>query len=744
MKILSAYIAGFGKFVKYNVDLSQNIVQIKEENGWGKTTFADFLECMFYGMDEGRKKSVADNFRVKYKPWKSETFGGTLTFISGEKVFRVERMFGKTPSFDVTKIYDERNIPVYVFGDKGERLGETLFGLDRESYRRSVYLPQGEITVDGFSLDIKGKLTALLTANDEKSGQKDAVTILDDAERALRSKRAPKTGKLDGIDAELLAIGERLRGVEESAQRAKQLYAQAEQEKTRLATLQTEWQAVEQKIAAYTQRKERAANATLQREWQAAAQDAETRLGQLAVFFGENEPSAINLQGLRSAIDEYAALKEKVDHLAEQERRLEELALEKEKASMERAVCEKSVETYQTLLRSQKKNKGEKVREEKAERKKAGKKGGYALIGVCLFLGVLFLGLMQVETQPVVGFAALGIGAVGALICMRSFWKNTLKANPKNGGFADKQLNASYKEALDALQAAQEQERALCEKEKEFSAQKAECEQHRTRLQALETAVQNFLAHFRFDKRYDYLSSAELIKRNVEEYVRYQQTLQNCKQKLAELPQVNEEEVSIDENEFARLKDYRARLEEEKTAAQKAQATYFTQAETYAKEGAKGNEYVEKRKRLEEEKARLEHRLTSIRTAKELIIRARENMALKYLVPVENACKRYAKALGFAGAEKWRFSASSTPLAEEDGTLKESEYYSAGMRGLWDFCIRLALVEALFTKEPPVLVLDDPLRDFDDVKTKQGKLLIKELSRRYQIVYCTCKEERKL
>ena len=66
------------------------------------------------------------------------------------------------------------------------------------------------------------------------------------------------------------------------------------------------------------------------------------------------------------------------------------------------------------------------------------------------------------------------------------------------------------------------------------------------------------------------------------------------------------------------------------------------------------------------------------------------------------------------------------------------------MRGLWDFCIRLALVEALFTKETPVLVLDDPLRDFDDVKTEQGKRLIKELSRRYQIVYCTCKEERKL
>ena len=143
MKILSAYIAGFGKFVKYKMDLSQNIVQIKEDNGWGKTTFVDFLECMFYGMDEGRKKNVSENFRVKYKPWNSETFGGTLTFAVGERAYRIERTFGKTPSFDTAKIYDERNNPVYLFGDKGEKLGETLFGLDRESYRRTVYLPQG-------------------------------------------------------------------------------------------------------------------------------------------------------------------------------------------------------------------------------------------------------------------------------------------------------------------------------------------------------------------------------------------------------------------------------------------------------------------------------------------------------------------------------------------------------------------------------------------------------------------------
>ena len=35
MRFISCHIAGFGKFVNRSFDLSQNIVLIKAENGWG-------------------------------------------------------------------------------------------------------------------------------------------------------------------------------------------------------------------------------------------------------------------------------------------------------------------------------------------------------------------------------------------------------------------------------------------------------------------------------------------------------------------------------------------------------------------------------------------------------------------------------------------------------------------------------------------------------------------------------------
>ena len=91
-----------------------------------------------------------------------------------------------------------------------------------------------------------------------------------------------------------------------------------------------------------------------------------------------------------------------------------------------------------------------------------------------------------------------------------------------------------------------------------------------------------------------------------------------------------------------------------------------------------------------------------------------------------------------------RFTAEGEPLREEHGRLRELAYYSAGMRELLCFCIRISLVDAIFNKEKPVLILDDPFVNLDDEKTDKAKRLVKELSKRYQVLYLTCKKERKI
>ena len=119
-----------------------------------------------------------------------------------------------------------------------------------------------------------------------------------------------------------------------------------------------------------------------------------------------------------------------------------------------------------------------------------------------------------------------------------------------------------------------------------------------------------------------------------------------------------------------------------------------------------------------------------------------EDLSLRYLDPVEKGCRHYLGVLG--GAENLRFAADGTPVYEAFGAYRPLGYYSVGSKELVGLCTRVALADAIFQKQPPVLIFDDPFVNLDDEKTERAKALVKELSKRYQIIYLTCKSERKI
>lgn len=79
---------------------------------------------------------------------------------------------------------------------------------------------------------------------------------------------------------------------------------------------------------------------------------------------------------------------------------------------------------------------------------------------------------------------------------------------------------------------------------------------------------------------------------------------------------------------------------------------------------------------------------------------------------------------------------------EESGDLKKMNHYSTGMIGCIDLCMRLALIDALFEKEQPFIVLDDSFVDFDDMHLSKALDLIKEVSKNRQIIYFVCHSSR--
>lgn len=487
MRLVSCFVAGFGKLCNQPFDLNKDVVEIKAKNGSGKTTLAVFLESMLFGLEYSRSRNITENPRLKYEPWQGGVFGGSLTFSHAGKLYRVERKFGKTPSADSVKLYDKNNMLCYDFGENISNLGELLLGVNRETYRKSAYIPQGAIVGESLPEDTKARLIALLSVNGEKeTGAGGAIKRLEEAERKLRAKRAPAKGKIDEIEAEI----ERLSRAQYDCERAR---LQAEEENG-------------------------------------------------------------NVQKIKAELA-----------------KLQSQATEKPK-----------------------------------------KKRNVWLLAIAVVL--LSVGGIVLATLPVLALPLFILG--GFMLAAFCLGKSQ---SP----------------------------------DKETERQRERC--------AVELA--------RVETRLEHL-----------------------------------------EKQASALADY--------------------QAETA---------------RLQEEKARLEKRLLAITTAKELLVRARANMASCYLEPVERRCREYLRFLKETETEKLRFTADGQPILEEQGSLKPIAQYSAGMQDLIGLCTRLALAEAVFeNKCPPVLILDDPLVNLDDETTKRAKRLVRSLAKKYQIVYFTCKAERSL
>ena len=76
--------------------------------------------------------------------------------------------------------------------------------------------------------------------------------------------------------------------------------------------------------------------------------------------------------------------------------------------------------------------------------------------------------------------------------------------------------------------------------------------------------------------------------------------------------------------------------------------------------------------------------------------------------------------------------------SEAYGERRPIAVLSRGERDLVSFCARLALMESIFTKETPILLLDDPFINLDDKNYSRAAKLLSHLAERFQIVYTVC------
>lgn len=142
---------------------------------------------------------------------------------------------------------------------------------------------------------------------------------------------------------------------------------------------------------------------------------------------------------------------------------------------------------------------------------------------------------------------------------------------------------------------------------------------------------------------------------------------------------------------------------------------------------------------LQNELKLAQKKLFILENTKKFLEDANETLSSNYFQKMNLAFKKYFSQIAEdLSSQKIIFNSDLKVNIENDGFLYSENFLSAGFSELADFCTKLALVDCMFEKEKPLLILDEPFSNLDDKKTQKALSLLKKLSTEYQIIYFSC------
>jgi uncharacterized protein YhaN len=94
-----------------------------------------------------------------------------------------------------------------------------------------------------------------------------------------------------------------------------------------------------------------------------------------------------------------------------------------------------------------------------------------------------------------------------------------------------------------------------------------------------------------------------------------------------------------------------------------------------------------------------------------------------------------------SGAE-FQIDANMNIYRKEVGEFRDVEAQSEGLGEVIGLCIRMALLDVMYEKEGPLVILDDPFSGMDAKHLEGTKKFLEKVAGKYQILYLTCHESR--
>lgn len=193
MKLLDAYINGFGKFHNRSVTFHDGLNIIYGKNEAGKSTLHTFIRGMLFGIERGRGRASKNDLYSKYEPWEDKgMFEGRLRLEFEGTVYRIERNF-HTKKKEFVIINENTGLEIV---PTRAIMNQLLCGLSETAYNNTISISQLKCATDeGMVSELRNYIANLNTSGNMALNITNATSFLKKQRKELEAQMVPEAAR---------------------------------------------------------------------------------------------------------------------------------------------------------------------------------------------------------------------------------------------------------------------------------------------------------------------------------------------------------------------------------------------------------------------------------------------------------------------------------------------------------------------------------------------------------------------
>lgn len=796
MIIKKIRIENYGKISGFEYAFNDKLNIILEDNGWGKTTLASFIKVMFYGFGGEATRSISTNERKRYMPWNKGIYGGSIIFEANGNEYELNRTFGIRAAEDAAVL---RNYATGLVCEKYsiDKLGEELFGIDAQSFLRTVFIAQDRVVNDAPGGNIQTRISNMTDDTSEANNYDKIMERLIKYRRSLKSGN--KKGLINEVNLDISELGMRLKEADNLDSQIQQLSAQYNEKREEQQHIRAEISRMDEEmkkasrdgeIKAKTEKYEALQNEVselldrLEAERPLCSEEHQIdemleALRQMDIcralmddkrFTSEGEEAGINADSISEHIRKW----KNRDAIITQ---INTLKLQCENAVMLDNMRRDETEKRNSRLRNEYLERVEKQKNEQLiEEKKQKRAGNIAMVSGIIFTLAILPAYFILSMSCSIIAVGCAVAAWALCIAIRTGMFQTpidIIREPEYEQYVRdtrimeyekeielkageaKAVEAQVREFIEVAGILYDEELVSSELYR-LQAQTGRAMEEQQKIERYQLAEKDYS---RYEKRLiEFCDSLgipmegdliALLQDDKAKLSVYKRTASDYEKKLEELRLYQE---SLDFNPLNQVTMSDKSIDEISAIKEKLNRKQSEINDEMLECRRRLDACLEKRQQLYEDESVLEekkNRITYLNSEYDIIVKveehlvnAKNNMTAKYRDPLLDAFSKYYGYIQASDLDLYDIDANINVTRQEQGARRSVDSMSRGYREMIDVALRMALVSAMYQSERPFVILDDPFVNLDTDKMAGCKELIEEIAQEYQVIYFTCHESR--